>query len=209
MGLEFRDAAYALGPKCARTAKSNMVFSLTIGFNNIPDAKTAGSTYAISLIDTVKVGKSNSTVLSQGMKAKDEIMFFNEVRRRPVSCPLTPTLQPEDQKPSKASLDKDGKGARKPPVQTAVVKSKLRNEGREVDGEAMNRRKAHQKEIAARRQEDGLEKYAEDGGGGKGGREKQWRRFESYKREAELPDLVANQKVRLVFPPESTDRSAR
>lgn len=42
MGLEFRDGAYPLGAKGVRTVKTNMIFSLTLGFNGIPDAK--GST---------------------------------------------------------------------------------------------------------------------------------------------------------------------
>lgn len=80
MGLEFRDAAYTLGAKCGRTLKSNMIFSLTLGFNNIPDAKNAGKTYAVSLVDTVKVGKNGGSVLSEGMKGKDDVMFYMEVR---------------------------------------------------------------------------------------------------------------------------------
>lgn len=80
MGLEFRDAAYTLGPKCTRTLKSNMIFSLTLGFNNIPDAKNSGKLYAVSLVDTVKVGKSGGSFLSEGMKSKDEVMFYMEVR---------------------------------------------------------------------------------------------------------------------------------
>jgi nucleosome binding factor SPN SPT16 subunit len=43
MGIEFRDTAYALGPKCARTIKTNMIFSITLGFQNIPNSKTGPS----------------------------------------------------------------------------------------------------------------------------------------------------------------------
>jgi nucleosome binding factor SPN SPT16 subunit len=77
MGLEFRDAAYTLGPKCTRTIKSNMIFSLTLGFNGIPGGKHGS--YAVSLVDTVKVGKNGSTILSEGMKTKDEVMFYMQV----------------------------------------------------------------------------------------------------------------------------------
>ena len=108
------------------------------------------------------------------------------------------TAQDDDKKPSKAA--RDGKPApRKAAAPTAIVKSKLRGEGREIDGEAINRRKNHQKELAEKRQESGMEKYAEDGGGAEA-REKQWRRFESYSRENQLPEAVASQKVRFSFP---------
>ncbi|GAA5890025.1 hypothetical protein JCM5296_004746 [Sporobolomyces johnsonii] len=178
MGLEFRDAAYPLGPKGVRTVKADMIFSLTLGFNGIPDAK--GSTYAVSLVDTVQVGKNGSTILSEGMKAKDDVMFY---------------MEEEEKKPSKsAQVSKDG-GSRRNAAPTAVVKSKLRNENREVDAGALNRRKQHQRDLAARRQEEGLEKYSGDGGGAGGNREKQWRRFESYVKESQLPEAVASQKI--------------
>jgi len=41
MGLEFRDGAYPLGAKGTRVVKTDMVFSLTLGFNGIPDSKGA------------------------------------------------------------------------------------------------------------------------------------------------------------------------
>lgn len=75
------------------------------------------------------------------------------------------------------------------------MKGKLRNEGREIDTEAAARRKQHQKELSVRRQEDGLERFSGDGAGGKGAREKQWRKFESYALESQLPEGVASQKV--------------
>ena len=37
--------------------------------------------YALSLIDTVRVGANGGVVLSEGMKSKDDVMFFNEVSR--------------------------------------------------------------------------------------------------------------------------------
>lgn len=106
---------------------------------------------------------------------------------------LHPLQDEEEKKPSKSKDDRSARNKNAQP--TAVVKSKLRNENREFDADAANRRKQHQKELAARRQEAGLEKYSEEGAGANGAREKQWRRFESYAREAQLPESVANQKV--------------
>ncbi|KAL8281276.1 hypothetical protein RQP46_006310 [Phenoliferia psychrophenolica] len=180
MGLEFRDAAYTIGPKCARTIRSNMVFSLTLGFNNIPTGK-GDAVYALSLIDTVKVTKNGGQVLSEGMKGKDQVMFF---------------MEEAEKKPSKSTgKSKDGPAPRKSAAPTAVVKSTLRSENREIDADALNRRKQHQKELAARRHDAGLERFSEDGVGGKGNREKQWRRFESYVRHDQLPETVSNQKI--------------
>jgi len=62
------------------------------------------------------------------------------------------------------------------------------------------RRKQHQRELAARRQEEGLEKYSGEGGETGANREKQWRRFESYVKDTQLPDAVAAQKVKFFIP---------
>ncbi|KAK4049693.1 FACT complex subunit spt16 [Microbotryomycetes sp. JL201] len=183
MGLEFRDSAYTLGPKCTRKIKNDMIFSVSLGFQNLPDPKKDGQVYAISLIDTVKTGPTGGQILSEGMKHKDDVMFFMEDDE-------------EDKKPSKNRRSDAGaaNGRSKNQAPTAVVKSKLRNENREVDADSLNRRKQHQRELAARRQEDGLERYAEGAGAG-GQREKQWRRFESYARDNQLPEAVASQKI--------------
>ncbi|GAA5982684.1 hypothetical protein JCM11641_002335 [Rhodosporidiobolus odoratus] len=181
MGLEFRDAAYPLTAKGTRKIKSDMTFSLTLGFNGIPGEKGKPA-YAISLIDTVQVGNEGSKVLSEGMKGKDEMMFY---------------LEDEQKKPSKAATN--GKSSeptsRRGAAPTAVVKSKTRNENRDLDADALNRRKQHQRELAERRQQDGMEKYSEEGGAQGGSREKQWRRFESYVKESQLPEAVSTQKI--------------
>ncbi|GAA5845081.1 hypothetical protein JCM5353_007425 [Sporobolomyces roseus] len=178
MGLEFRDGAYPLGAKGTRVVKTDMVFSLTLGFNGIPDSK--GATYAVSLVDTIQVGKDGSKILSEGMKGKDDVMFY---------------MEEEEKKPSKSAQANKENGSRRKPAATAVVKSKLRNENREIDMSAAVRRKQHQKELATRRQEEGLEKYSGEGGGTGGNREKQWRRFESYVKDSQLPDAVSSQKI--------------
>lgn len=124
-------------------------------------------------------------------------MFYMEVRLASSLSRASLTIkQEEEKKPSKSARSKDAKSPRKA-APTTVVKSKLRGEGREVDSEAANRRKQHQKELALRRQEEGLSRYSEDGGAGKGAREKQWRRFEAYARESQIPESVASQKVSL------------
>jgi nucleosome binding factor SPN SPT16 subunit len=202
MGLEFRDAAYPLTLKGTRKIKNDQIFSLTLGFNGIPDGKKSlcvlfilsslsrlangpysSRSYAVSLVDTVQVGKTGATVLSEGMKGKDDIMFY---------------LEEEEKKPSKSAGGRDAP-SRRQPANTAVVKSKLRNENRDIDADALNRRKQHQRDLATRRQEEGMEKYSGEGGAGGNNREKQWRRFESYVKDSQLPEAVAGQKVRF-FP---------
>ncbi|GAA5853260.1 hypothetical protein JCM9279_006278 [Rhodotorula babjevae] len=178
MGLEFRDSAYPLTAKGSRVVKADMIFSLTLGFNGIPDPKKSGATYAVSLVDTVQVGKNGAKCLSEGMKGKDDVMFY---------------MEDDEKKPSKAAAKEAP--SRRNTAPTAIVKSKLRNENREIDADAINRRKHHQRELAMRRQEEGMERYSGEGGQGGANREKQWRRFESYVKDSQLPEAVTSQKI--------------
>ena len=50
-------------------------------------------------------------------------------------------------------------------------------------------------ERCVRTQEEGLARFSDGGGGVTGGREKQWRRFESYAQPSQLPDQVQAQKI--------------
>lgn len=121
--------------------------------------------------------------MSEGMKSKDDVHFF------------TPA---EEKKPAKSDRSKNGgKPSPRKATTTAIVKSKLRGEGREIDHSAAINRKAHQKELATKLQNDGVDKYGEEGGEGKA-KEKQWKRFESYARDTQLPEAVAAQRVRFV-----------
>lgn len=108
------------------------------------------------------------------------------------SCVHTQT-QEKKSKPDKSK--NGGKPSPRKAVATTVVKGKLRGEGREIDHSSAIARKTHQKELAAKRQEEGLERFAEDGGNGKT-KEKSWRRFESYTRDTQLPESTVAQKVR-------------
>jgi nucleosome binding factor SPN SPT16 subunit len=38
MGIEFRDSAYVLSLKSARTLKKNMIFNLDLGFSDLTDS---------------------------------------------------------------------------------------------------------------------------------------------------------------------------
>jgi nucleosome binding factor SPN SPT16 subunit len=142
------------------------------------------------MLDTVRTGPNGASLLSDGLKARDEVQFW---------------LQGEEEKPSKTKTNGKHDSPRRSAVpgatagtrSSAVLKSKLRTENRGLDGDAQSRRKDHQRELAAKRQEEGLEKYA-DVEGGLRAKEKKWKRFESYARESQLPDLVKDQQVSAV-----------
>ncbi|KAI5287492.1 FACT complex subunit spt16, partial [Ascosphaera atra] len=72
-----------------------------------------------------------------------------------------------------------------------ITKTKLRAErSTQVDEGAEQRRREHQKELAARKTREGLERFAGTTGDENGTVQKKFRRFESYKRENQLPSRV-------------------
>lgn len=65
-----------------------------------------------------------------------------------------------------------------------------------MDETAQQKLKEHQKELHAQRQERGLERFrGEEDGDGAGEKKRQIKRFESYKREDQLPKEVARRRV--------------
>lgn len=186
IGIEFRESSYVVGPKCDRPLKTDMIFSLSLGFQNIPDPKDNKKTYALLLLDTIKVSQNGGIFLSDGMKTKNDVIFYFD-------APPEATKSTSSNK--KATNGKDKKAAAQSSRSNAVMKSKLRNENREHDQEALSKRREHQKELAYRRREAGLEKYSDAAGLQTGEQKKRWKRFESYPREAMLPEHVKDMKV--------------
>ncbi|KAH9440953.1 hypothetical protein MJO29_015316 [Puccinia striiformis f. sp. tritici] len=193
LGIEFRDSFLTLSPKCIRVLKEDMIFSLTLSFADIEDPFDSTKTYSLQLIDTVRVGKEGSTLLCDGLKELSHIAFF--FNDKPSKSKNSKTQNAG--KSTAASPTKKNNSPRKggPAVVTTSRKGRLRNDGKENDSEATAKRKIHQKELAERRQEEGLSKYAEDDGTGKGTEVKQWKRFESFPRERDLPGAVASLRI--------------
>lgn len=150
------------------------------------------------------VGKNGTKLLSEGLKSADEVMFSFAVRS---NCPLRDYLQKvrsdlQEEQPAKKDKSSKANGktratrAEAAPAArttTTVVRSKLRNKDT-AQNEGAERRREHQRELAQRRQQEGLEKYA-DGSGTGAVKEKQWKRFESYQRENQLPSAVKDLQV--------------
>src|SRR5690606_4039763 len=79
-----------------------------------------------------------------------------------------------------------------PSKNVAILKSKLRGEAKPADDTAEQRRREHQKELALQKQQDGLQRFSEGSTAENGKEKKLLKRFESYKRENQLPSDVRN-----------------
>ncbi|KAH9814734.1 FACT complex subunit-domain-containing protein [Melampsora americana] len=195
IGIEFRDSFLSLNPKCSRVLKSDMIFSLAMSFANIQDPLDSSKTYSLQLIDTIVVKEDSSRILSDGLKELTEVAFFFNDKPKNAAKSKASGSRNNDNKPPSSSKKHGSPRKSGAAVMTTSRKGRLRNDGKEIDNEATVKRKIHQRELAERRQEEGLSKYAEDDGTGKGTVVKQWKRFESFQRERDLPSAVASLKI--------------
>ncbi|KIK63712.1 hypothetical protein GYMLUDRAFT_162320 [Collybiopsis luxurians FD-317 M1] len=179
-GVEFRDSTYLLSAKNAHILQENMTLNLGLGFSDLLDQD--GSKYALHIVDTIRVGKDGSTLLTDGMKSTKDFLFF-----------LTP--ESDDDKPKKperkAPVQPRANGS---PVKPSVAGKVLRNNRRaaqdEVHQTAAAKLQEHQRELLDKLQQEGMTKYSE-GGGEKSGKEgKGWKKFQSYRGEGALPPEV-------------------
>jgi nucleosome binding factor SPN SPT16 subunit len=98
----------------------------------------------------------------------------------------------EEVKPSKADRIPKVSGN---VVGNKVLRAKTRNQGKEVDESKAAVMKQHQAELHAKIQQRGLQKYKHGKEGGSTDQAKVFRKFESYKREDQLPTNVADRRV--------------
>lgn len=182
IGIEFKDSSAILNAKNTHALRDGMTLNVVVGFSDIPnpDAKASGSkdkTYSLILADTVKVGYDESVVFTDSDKGKGNISYYFK-------------QDGDEKKPAKVKAEKTG-GAK-----SAILRSKLRGETREKpDDTNEKRRQMHQKELHEKLQRAGEEKYA-DGSGGTDNTDKAvFKKFESYKRDTQLPLSVKDLKV--------------
>ncbi|KAH8926655.1 SPT16-domain-containing protein [Atractiella rhizophila] len=181
IGIEFRESTFSLSSKCTKVLQEGQVWSVGVGFQGMTDPNNKNLTYAMSLTDTVLVQKDSGKSLSPGMKEKADVVFYLNAD------------DPKSKQKKPAAVARTRGGGDK---SSAVMATKLRAEAREVDHEMSNKRKMHQKELAQKIQEEGVERYGSgQGTGAKEKKEKKWKRFESYARESLIPDSVKDLRV--------------
>ena len=179
IGIETRDSTLILNGKSTRSLKDGMTLCVTTGFSDIenPNPQDKKSKiYSMVLTDTVRVTSSEPVIFTKDAPSDlDATSFFFKDDEEP-----EPT-------PKKAKKD-SAVGA----VATKnITKTKLRAERTtNVDEGAEARRREHQKELAQKKQDEGLERFAEVTGDQNGATVKKFKRFESYKRDNQFPPRV-------------------
>lgn len=181
IGIETRDSTLILNAKNTRTIKDGMTLCITTGFSDIqnPEPQDKNSkNYSLLVSDTVRIKRGDEPVIFTGAAPSDlesTSFFFKD--------------EEVDEPAPKAKAKKDSKvGA---VAASNITKTKLRAErNTQVDEGAEARRREHQRELAQKKQQEGLERYSEATGNQNGVTQKKFKRFESYKRDNQFPSRV-------------------
>jgi nucleosome binding factor SPN SPT16 subunit len=180
IGIETRDGTLLLNAKSTRSLKDGMTLCITTGFSDIENTQAddkKSKIYSLVLSDTVRVTTAEPVVFTGDAPSDlDATSFFFK----------------DDEEAAPAPKHKEKKDNKVGAVATKnIVKSKLRAErSTQVDEGAEARRREHQKELAKKKQEEGLARYAEATDKTNGAVVKKFKRFESYKRDNQFPPKV-------------------
>lgn len=180
IGIEARDGTLNLNAKNPRQVRDGMTFSITTGFNNLenPNAKDKKreGTYSLMLSDTVRVNTG-----------ADAYCFTKDTPRDMESISFFFNDDEEEEKKQKPKKDPRVGAV----AASNITKTRLRAQGGTTANEEKEAaRRSHQKELHDKQQKEGLDKYTEGHGNLNGTEEKKFKRFESYKRDAQLPTRV-------------------
>ncbi|KAG5926258.1 global regulator of transcription [Claviceps africana] len=184
IGLENRDPTLVLNAKNNRILKDGMTLIIHTGFQDIDNPQPQdkhSKVYSLVLTDTIRVTTSEPVVFTaESPTSADANSFFFK-----------------DDEEAEPVPKKEKKDSRVGAVATKnITSTRLRSErSTQVDEDAEKKRKEHQKELATKKQKEGLARFAEATGGKNGLEVKKFKRFESYKRDNQFPLKVKNLEV--------------
>lgn len=178
IGIELRDANMVLNGKNSRPLKSGMTFYISIGLVDVQDPEPkekSNAVYSMVITDTVRVGDNGAHIFTKdsGIDMDSVSFYFGD--------------EEEEEKPSKEKMESRSSAI----AAKNITKTKLRAERpTQISEGAEARRREHQKELAAKKTKEGLERFAGTTGDENGITQKKFKRFESYKRDNQLPAKV-------------------
>lgn len=178
VGIELKDAGLTLSGKNSRALKDGMTFSVITSLADLTNEKSQdkkGSSYSLLLMDTIRVARSESVVFTKDASTDlDSIEFYFK--------------DEEDVKPKQ-----EKKKAAASAIVTSNIKSSRTRGANRTDTKKEEedvRRRVHQKELAEKKQREGMDRFSEATGALNGEDEKKFKKFESYKRDSQLPTRI-------------------
>ncbi|CAH0004873.1 unnamed protein product [Clonostachys byssicola] len=184
VGIENRDPTLVLSGKNSRVLRDGMTLIINTGFQDIenPQPQDKNSkVYSLVLTDTIRVTSGEPVVFTaEAPTSADANSFFFK-----------------DDEEAEPAPKKEKKDSRVGAVATKnITNTRLRSErSGQVDEDTEKRRREHQKELAAKKQKEGLARFAESTGAKNGGEIKKFKKFESYKRDNQFPSKIRNLEI--------------
>ncbi|KAI7820538.1 putative SPT16-general chromatin factor [Gamsiella multidivaricata] len=178
-GLEFRESSYLLNGKNTKELQSDMIFSLSVGFQDIENPKATdekSKKYSLLLVDTIRITTEAPQILTSCDTSFDDISY------------ILKDVAEEEEEPVKKEQPNSQRTAK-----SAVLNTKFRSEQEEASKDQA--RKEHQKMLAEQKHAEGLERYGDAGSLKKDNQKSVFRKFESYKRESALPKEVSSLRI--------------
>ncbi|KAL9116981.1 MAG: hypothetical protein Q9187_006488, partial [Circinaria calcarea] len=182
IGIETRDTTLVLNGKNTRTLRDGMTLCITTGFSDITNPEPQdkkSNTYSLLITDTIRIrrGAENVIFTSSAPSDLESTSFF---------------FKDDDEAVQEAPKSKSKKDPKVGAVAASnITKTKLRAErNTQVDDGAEAKRREHQKELAQKKQMEGLQRYSEATSDQNGVVQKKFKRFESYKRDNQFPSRV-------------------
>jgi Xaa-Pro aminopeptidase len=179
IGIELRDSNMVLNGKNTKILKSGMTLSITVGLTDVQEPeskdKKTKAVYSMVITDTVRVGENGPHIFTKdaGIDMDSVSFYFGD--------------EEEPQKPAKEKKEVKSSAI----ASRNVTRTKLRAERpTQVNEGAEARRREHQKELATKKTKEGLDRFAGTTGDDNGVTQKKFKRFESYKRDNQLPTKV-------------------
>jgi nucleosome binding factor SPN SPT16 subunit len=180
IGVENKDSSLLLSGKNIRVLRDGMTLVVQTGLHDLENTKPQdkkSKSYSLVLVDTVRVGQGECAVFTKDTTSNlDAVSFFFD----------------EEEEEAKPKVKKE----RPAIAQTNITKTRTRHERTtNQDAEKEEQRRQHQKDLHSKKQEQGLEQYSEGAKSLNGTEEKKFKKFESYKRENQFPNSVANLEI--------------
>ncbi|BAE61114.1 transcription elongation complex subunit [Aspergillus flavus] len=178
IGIELRDSNMVLNGKNNKILKSGMTLSITVGLTDVEELESKDkntAVYSMIITDTVRVGENGPHIFTKdaGIDMDSVSFYFGD--------------EEEPQKPAKEKKEVKSNAM----TSRNVTRTKLRAERpTQVNEGAEARRREHQKELATKKTKEGLDRFAGTTGDDNGVTQKKFKRFESYKRDNQLPTKV-------------------
>uniref|UniRef100_U5EVZ2 FACT complex subunit n=1 Tax=Corethrella appendiculata TaxID=1370023 RepID=U5EVZ2_9DIPT len=153
-GIEFRENSITISPKCVAVLKKGMIFNVNVGLSGLENKEASdkeSKIYALFIGDTVLINDDQpASVLTQSKKKIKNVGIFLKDDEE----------DDEEEDDGKKSKGKSSEILENRGKRSTVLENKLRSEHNSEE-----KRKQHQKELAAQLNEKARERLAKQGGG--------------------------------------------